>query len=331
MLAVVSAANPEHVFSQLKSAPEGLSSTDIQERLAAYGANVIAASQTSPILLELWDKIKNPLNGLLLSLAILSWLLSDIRSAVVIATMVVLSVGLSFVQEHRSSQAAAKLANMVRVQVSVKRRGVDGCDAEGFSSIPLDRVVPGDVVRLSAGDMIPADLRILTANDLFVNQSALTGESMPVEKGDTTGVVRDDDPFTLANICFMGSSVSSGYGTGVIVHTGRSTFFGKLASQITGADEETSFDRGIRSFAWLMVRFILVMVPLVFLINGLTKHDWLQALFFAVAVAVGLAPEMLPMIVHLNCPGCDGYGSQKSDRQTAERDPEFRSHGCSLY
>lgn len=300
LLAVFSAANPEYVFSQLKSAPEGLSRDDIPERLAAYGSNAIAASQTSPIFLELWDKIKNPLNGLLLSLAILSWLLSDIRSAVVIATMVVLSVGLSFVQEHRSSQAAAKLANMVRVEVSVKRRGVDGCDAEGFSSTPLDGVVPGDVVRLSAGDMIPADLRILTANDLFVNQSALTGESMPVEKAETTGTVKDEDPFTLANICFMGSSVSSGYGTGVIVHTGRSTFFGKLASQITGADEETSFDRGIRSFAWLMVRFILVMVPLVFLINGLTKHDWLQALFFAVAVAVGLAPEMLPMIVTVN-------------------------------
>jgi Mg2+-importing ATPase len=233
-------------------------------------------------------------------LALLSWLLSDVRSAIVIAIMVVLSVGLSFVQEHRSNSAAAKLANMVRIRASVRRRGATDADEGGFSSIPLDEVVPGDVVRLTAGDMVPADLRLLTAKDLFVNQSALTGESMPLEKDASAIAAPGDDPFARPNLCFMGSSISSGFATGLVIHTGRSTFFGQLADQIVGADTETSFDRGIRGFAWLMLRFILVMTPLVFIINGLTKHDWLQALFFAVAVAVGLAPEMLPMIVTVN-------------------------------
>jgi Mg2+-importing ATPase len=183
LLQVISAATPDSVFSQLESSPEGLATDEVEERLATYGANVFADGQASPLLPELWGKVKNPLNGLLLSLALLSWLLSDIRSAVVIATMVVLSVGLGFVQEHRSNSAAAKLAKMVRVHVSVKRRGMTDGDQEGFFSIPLDGVVPGDVVKLSAGDMLPADLRLLTSNDLFVNQSALTGESMPIEKG----------------------------------------------------------------------------------------------------------------------------------------------------
>jgi Mg2+-importing ATPase len=299
-LADLAKAMPADVFARLGCTAQGLSMPDVEDRLKRFGANVVATKETLPLLVELWNNAKSPLNALLLGLAALSWLLSDIRSAVMIAAMVLLSVGLSFVQEHRSNRAAARLANMVRVNVDVRRPGLAGADGEGFSPITLDRIVPGDVVRLSAGDMVPADLRILTAKDLFVNQSALTGESMPVEKYDRSAPAADDDPFMLANICFMGSSVSSGYATGVIIHTGRSTFFGKLASEITEADEESSFDRGIRSFTWLMLRFILVMVPLVFLINGLTKHDWLQALFFAVAVGVGLAPEMLPMIVTVN-------------------------------
>lgn len=296
----MASSSPEDACSQLKSSSSGLSLGESQKRLAAFGPNSVAKSQTPPFLIVLWDKAKNPLNGLLLGLAVISWLLSDLRSAVVISVMVVLSVGLSFLQEHRSNTAAAKLASMVRVLASIKRVGAPGADTEGFSEIPLDRVVPGDIVRLSAGDLVPADLRLLTANDLFVNQSTLTGESMPTEKGAAAVEKPGLDPFAFGNICFMGSSVASGYATGVVIQTGSSTFFGQLADQITGVDTETSFDKGIRSFAWLMLRFILVMVPLVFVINGLTKHDWLDALFFAVAVAVGLAPEMLPMIVTVN-------------------------------
>jgi len=299
-LQAASTASLEKVYADAHASPAGLAMAEAGRRLAVFGPNAIAAGQAPSILAELWDKAKNPLNALLLGLAIASWLLSDVRSAVVIAVMVALSVGLSFLQEHRSSRAAAQLKKMVRVRASVKRADGPHADADGFCEIPLDEVVPGDVVRLSAGDMIPADLRLATANDLFVNQSALTGESMPLAKDAADAGAPDDDPFARANLCFMGSSVSSGYATGVVIQTGKATFFGQLADQIAGADSESAFDRGIRSFAWLMVRFIIVMAPLVFLINGLTKHDWLQALFFAVAVAVGLAPEMLPMIVTVN-------------------------------
>jgi P-type Mg2+ transporter len=160
--------------------------------------------------------------------------------------------------------------------------------------------VPGDVVRLSAGDIIPADLRLIEAKDLFINQSTLTGEAMPAEKNAHASDVKCDDPFDLSNLCFMGANVVSGYGVAVILRTGSKTFFGQLAHEIAGRRVPTAFDRGVNRFTWLMIRFILVMVPTVFLINGLTKHDWLEALLFAVAVAVGLTPEMLPMIVTVN-------------------------------
>ena len=159
---------------------------------------------------------------------------------------------------------------------------------------------PGDIVRLSAGDIIPADLRLIEADDLFINQSTLTGEAMPVEKYAHASTSDCNDPFDLPNICFMGANVVSGYGTGVILRTGPKTFFGQLAEQIAGQRVPTAFDQGINKFTYLMIRFILVMGPTVFLINGLTKHDWLEALLFAVAVAVGLTPEMLPMIVTVN-------------------------------
>ena len=168
------------------------------------------------------------------------------------------------------------------------------------TEIPLTHVVPGDVVHLSAGDILPADVRVLAAKDLFVNQASLTGESLPVEKfgvaADTTG----KSALELPNVAFMGTNVVSGTATALVVTTGSRTFFGSVAASVTGQQVMTSFDRGIRRFIWLMVRFMLVMVPLVFLINGLTKGDWLEAFLFAVAVAVGLAPEMLPMIVTIN-------------------------------
>ena len=300
MLAEIAGRTQDEALAQLQSSGGGLDAAEAASRLARYGPNSAARGQTLSILLEVWDKARSPLNGLLIGLAIVSWFLADARSAVVIATMVALSIGLGFVQEHRSTAAAAKLAAMVRVHAAVRRPGDPAADAEGFISIPVDSVVPGDVVRLSAGDMIPADLRLLSANDLFINQSALTGESMPVVKDAAAVAEPGRDPFTLPNICFMGSSVSSGYATGVIIHTGAATFFGKLADQIVAADTETGFDRGIRSYSWLMLRFILVMTVVVLLINGIAKGDWLQAMLFAVAVAVGLAPEMLPMIVTVN-------------------------------
>jgi Mg2+-importing ATPase len=282
---------------KLESAPEGLSAAEAAARLKKFGHNLVARERKATIPEELWSRARNPLNALLLTLAMVSYFLGDIRAAAVIAAMVVLAITTAFIQEHRSNEAAARLRAMVHVTASVRRSPAQSDDP--FSEIPMDELVPGDVVRLSAGDMVPADLRLLEAKDLFINQSALTGESMPAEKH-AQAATSGEDSFDLPNLCFMGANVVSGYGTGVVLQTGPATFFGQLAHEIAGRRVPTAFDRGITKFTWLMIRFILVMVPAVFLINGLTKHDWLEALLFAVAVAVGLTPEMLPMIVTVN-------------------------------
>ncbi len=297
--AVISRLQPGEACTHVSSAPEGLKQAEAAQRLKTFGPNLVARERKPTIPEEIWNRARNPLNALLLTLALVSYVLGDIRAAVVIATMVVLAIATAFVQEHRSNQAAAKLRAMVHTTASVRRSPRSVAD-DPFFEIPIDRLVPGDVVRLSAGDMIPADLRLIEAKDLFVNQSALTGESMPAEKHAQACTSSYEDVFDLPNICFMGANVVSGYGTGVILRTGRQTFFGELAHEIAGRRVPTAFDQGINRFTWLMIRFILVMVPAVFLINGFTKHDWLEALLFAVAVAVGLTPEMLPMIVTVN-------------------------------
>jgi len=276
----------------------GLSADEAARRLVVNGHNLVTRERKPTIAEELWSRTKNPLNALLLTLATTSYFLGDVRAAVVIVIMVVLSIITAFIQEHRSNEAAARLRAMVKTTASVKRVA-DGKPSE-FSELAMEMLVPGDIVRLSAGDMIPADLRLLEAKDLYINQSTLSGEAMPAEKDARACDRQIDDPFDLPNICFMGSNVVSGYATGVILRTGGQTFFGELADEVAGRYVPTAFDKGITRFTWLMIRFICVMGPLVFLINGLTKHDWLEALLFAVAVAVGLTPEMLPMIVTVN-------------------------------
>ena len=297
-LAEISRLQPSDACARADSGLEGLSQTEADARLKKFGLNLVAREGKANILQELWGRARNPLNALLLTLATVSYFTGDVRAAVVIASMVVLSITTAFIQEHKSNEAAAKLRAMVHTTASVRRTP---CDADNpFSEIPIEKLVPGDVVRLSAGDIIPAELRLLEAKDLFVNQSTLTGEAMPAEKYAHARDGDCDDPFDLQNICFMGANVVSGYGTGVILRTGPKTFFGQLARQIAGRRVPTAFDQGVNRFTWLMIGFMLVMVPTVFLINGLTKHDWLEALLFAVAVAVGLTPEMLPMIVTVN-------------------------------
>jgi Mg2+-importing ATPase len=298
LLAAITCLEPAEACAKLESTPEGLSSTEAAVRLKKFGPNLVARERKATIPEEIWSRARNPLNALLLTLATVSYFLGDVRAAVVIAAMVVLAITTAFIQEHRSNEAAAQLRAMVHTTASVRR---SPCPSdEPFVEIPMDGLVPGDVVRLSAGDMIPADLRLLEAKDLFINQSALTGESMPAEKHAQPSATACEDAFDMPNLCFMGANVVSGYGTGVIMRTGPTTFFGQLAHEIAGRRVPTAFDLGINRFTWLMIRFILVMVPAVFLINGFTKHDWLEALLFAVAVAVGLTPEMLPMIVTVN-------------------------------
>jgi Mg2+-importing ATPase len=281
------------VLEQLESQLGGLSSEEAGLRVKTHGLNEIAREKPRSPWLRLLDNIRNPLVILLVALGIISYFTSDLRTAIVIFIMVVLGIVLRFFQELRADNAAEKLKAMVNTTATLVR---DGKEAE----VPLKQLVPGDIVRLAAGDMVPADIRVLSAKDLFLNQAALTGESLPVEKkaAPSSGEIRN--PLYLPNICFLGSDVESGTATAIVLHTGDRTYFGALASSIVGQRQLTSFDKGINKFTWLMIRFIAVMVPAVFLINGMTKHNWLEAFLFAIAVAVGLTPEMLPMIVTVN-------------------------------
>ena len=286
-------ADTETVLRELESRLGGLSQAETDSRLKQYGLNEIAREKRQSALMRLLSNVKNPLVLLLTALGVLSFLTGDLRATAVIFVMVVLGVVLRFFQEMRADNAAEKLKAMVSNTATLVR---DGKEAE----VPLKMLVPGDIIRLAAGDMVPADVRVLSAKDLFLNQAALTGESLPVERKADATSADVQNPLELPNICFLGSNVESGSATAVVIHTGDKTYFGSLAASIVGQRQLTSFDKGVNRFTWLMIRFIAVMVPAVFLINGLSKHNWLEAFLFAMAVAVGLTPEMLPMIVTVN-------------------------------
>ena len=271
----------------------GLTSDEARSRLVRYGFNEIADEKPPTIIQRLWINIKNPLIILLAVVGGISFATGDIRSGVVVFVMVILGIVLRYIQEKRADSASAKLKAMVSTHATVCR---DGKDME----LPLKYIVPGDTIRLGSGDMVPADIWLLSSKDLYLNQSALTGESMPVEKTADSSMSVDVHSPEAPNICFMGSNVESGSATAMVIRTGDQTSFGDLAAKIVNQQEVSSFDKGINKFTWLMIRFILIMVPLVFLINGLSKHSWLEAFLFALAVAVGLTPEMLPMIVTVN-------------------------------
>jgi len=283
-------ADPASVMEKLGTRETGLTEEEASERLDVYGPNVVTEEARHTKLRLLGRACLNPLVILLLALATVSFLTGDVRAGVVMLIMGVLGVVLRFVQESRADDAAAKLKAMITVTATVVREGIP-------REIPLAELVPGDVVKLSAGDMIPADLRVLSCNALCVIQSSLTGESLPVEKFDGREENGGKPIGEMKNVCFLGTSVESGSAAGVVVETGFKTYLGTMAKSIVAQHVQTSFDRGVSRFTWLMIYFMLVMVPLVFLINGLTKHDWTEAFFFALAVAVGMTPEMLPMIV----------------------------------
>ena len=298
------------VLERLGATPAGLSPGRVAARLQQFGLNQIAHEGERSVLVELLERFANPLNVLLLLLAGVSMVVGDREAALIIFAMVILSVSLAFFQERRPSQAAARLRALVHTTAAVRRRMTeDGPPAAGpgpdeaelpWTELPIHLLVPGDIVHLSAGDLVPADVRLLSAKDLYLSQATLTGEALPAEKSADPIPAAAPDVLQLHNVCFMGTSVVSGAAQGVVVLTGSRACFGGLANLIAGQRAMTEFDKGVSRFAWLMIRFILVMAPLVFLINGITKGDWVEALLFAVAVAVGLTPEMLPMIVTVN-------------------------------
>ena len=280
---------PAAALVRLKSHAEGLSPREAGARLARHGRNVVEHEAPLPWWRHLWHCYRDPFNLLLTALAVVSYATEDAKATVVIGVMVVLSTAIRFVQEHRSTRAAEALKAMVSNSATVLR--------QVRREIPISRLVPGDVVVLSAGDMIPADCRVLGARDLFIAQAALTGESLPLEKFADRRTA-SDAPLEQRNLVFMGTNVVSGSATALVVNTGERTVFGALAARAGATDAApNAFQAGINSVSWLLIRFAAVMVPIVLLVNGFTKGDWLEAFLFSLSVAVGLTPEMLPMIV----------------------------------
>jgi len=276
-----------------KPAALGLTAAETRERLAKYGPNQAAAAKRITLLSRLFDAVKNPLVLLLFVLGSISYATDDVRSAVVIIGMAVLGVTLKVIQEAKADTAAEALRKMVHTTATVLR---DGKQTE----IPMAQVVPGDMVLLSAGDMVPADVQLVRAKDLHVNQAMLSGEALPVEKtARPVGEAAPEGETGLSDpaMCFMGANVVSGSAAALVVATGARTYFGGIAAKLSEKRVETDFDKGIKNFTMLMLRFMMVMVPFVFIINGATSGDWMGAFMFALAVAVGLTPEMLPMVV----------------------------------
>jgi Mg2+-importing ATPase len=301
------------LLKKLDSHTDGLSPDQAEAIRARFGLNEIEHEKPLPWWLHLWHCYKNPFNLLLTLLAIVSYATEDMKATTVITTMVVLSTLLRFWQEAKSNKAADALKEMVSNTATVIRRHLsqetDTETAQHFNillhpkaswrtEVPIKLLVPGDVIVLSAGDMIPADCRLLSAKDLFVAQAAMTGESMPVEKFAELRDANALSPLELDNILFMGTNVVSGSAMAIVVATGNNTYFGALATRVTATDRApTAFQSGVNKVSWLLIRFMFVMTPLVLFINGFTKGDWMEALLFALSIAVGLTPEMLPMIV----------------------------------
>lgn len=304
------ACAPEEALKRLEASRSGLTEETIKTRLDQYGPNEVTHEKPPIWYLQLFHAFLTPFNGVLFAVSVVS-LFSDVifaapedrsfRTIIVLITMVLLSTLLRFWQEFRSNKAAKELKAMVTSTTAVLRAGMDRPQ-----ELPISALVPGDIVYLSAGDMVPADVRLLAAKDLFVSQAMLTGESIPLEKHAVPPAIATAPADASQNIleretaCFMGTNVVSGTAVAVVAATGDATNFGAMAKEIVGARPLTSFDKGISKVSWMLIRFLMVMTPLVFLINGLDKGDWLQSLLFAVSVAVGLTPEMLPMIVTTN-------------------------------
>lgn len=294
-----SESNIDKVYEILDSSEKGKTKTQIKSAIELYGDNTVTYNKDNSLFKRFIKAFIDPFTIILIALAIVSTFTDiilvepiekDYITVVIILSMVLISGILRFFQETRSGNAAEKLLEMIETTASVERV------QDGTKEIPLDEIVVGDIVHLSAGDMIPADMRVIQAKDLFISQSALTGESEPVEK---TSAIEKGDGSILEknNLAFMGTTVISGYAKGIIVATGNDTIFGEITQELNNKPTETSFDKGVNSVSWILIKFMLALVPIVFFVNGITKGDWMGALFFTISIAVGLTPEMLPMIV----------------------------------
>ena len=294
----------ETVLAGLGTTLKGLDEQQVEDKRDEFGENRVTHEKEKTLFQRIFESFVNPFTAILAVLAIVSSVTDifipiyqnmieniDFLTVAIILAMVIISGVLRFVQETRSGNAAAKLLAMITTTANVERLET------GAQEIPLEDIVVGDIVNLAAGDMIPADMRIIRAKDLFISQSSLTGESDPLEKTPDIPSARHGGYTGCNNLAFMGSNVISGSAVGIVIANGDDTMFGTMAKSVSGEAVVTSFEKGVNSVSWVLIRFMLVMVPVVFIINGITKNDWWHALLFAISVAVGLTPEMLPMIV----------------------------------
>jgi len=285
------------LYTAVSSASSGITAEQAAKLQNEHGKNIITTGKSNTVWSRLRDALVNAFNLVLIVIAVITLFTDvidsqtpDYTTIIIIVSLIALSSLVAFVQSQRSNSAAEKLSKMISNKADVLR---DGKDLE----VSMDEIVPGDIVKLSSGDMIPADIRFLTAKDAFVAQAALTGESNPVEKYSEIQNAPEDALTDLSNIGFMGTNIISGSATAIVLATGNDTFIGSMAKSISGKREKTSFERGVDSVSKLLIRIMLIMVPVILLINGVTKGDWGNALLFSVTIAVGLTPEMLPVIM----------------------------------
>lgn len=298
--------NIRSVYGYCKTTTEGLSAEEVVKRQGKYGPNIIAREKKMEWITVLIKTFMNPFIGILTFLILVSFIMDvwmadpaerDWMTVVILSVMIVVSSMLRFWQEMKSINATESLKSLVKNTCTVYRR-----ELQGPQEILMEQLVPGDVVYLSAGDMIPGDVRVIESKDLYISQSSLTGESEPIEKHVElqTGGHKTASVTELDNICFMGTNVVSGSAKAIVIATGGDTYLGQIAHTLVGHRAETSFDRGINKVSMLLIKYMLIMVPIVFLVNGIMKGDWFEAFIFGISVAVGLTPEMLPMIVNAN-------------------------------
>jgi Mg2+-importing ATPase len=289
----------KELVKELGKDVDGLNEHIAKKRLKKFGYNKIVHEEAPAWYILLAKNFIDPFALLLLALSIISYFLNDVDATYIILAMVAISISMRFVQEYRSSKAAEKLSHIVSVKADITRVWTPHGKPE-IKEIPVKLLVPGDIVHLSAGDLVPGDLRILSSNDLSVSQSVLTGESMPVEKSPNLNTEKKESITDYSNLCFLGTHVVNGTATGVVIKTGKNTYFGSMTTSMMGYRAQTSFDVGVKQITWLFIKFMVVLVPLVFIINILTKGNYFEALLFSLSVAVGLTPAMLPMIVTAN-------------------------------
>lgn len=309
----------QDALAELKTNLQGLDTEEAENRLDEFGPNELSHLKQLGFWADIYKRLKSPLVVQLLIIAAVSAIIGELKSTVIVTVMILLSVGLSYILDRRSNRAVEALGKRVQSRAFVLRGGKE-------TEVKISEIVPGDIVLLQTGSVIPADLRIIWAKDFFVSESALTGESLPIEKTPGNGNLKVHSAIELTNACFLGTSVTSGVARAVVIHTGPRTLFGAISERLTAKREETSFDQGVRSFTWLMIRLMVVMVCGVFFIVGMTKGNWLEALLFGLSIAVGLTPEMLPMIVTVNL--AKGALSMAKKKVIVKRLPSIQNFGA---